>query len=98
MAAVIGLDDDKIEEVCTQVATDTGLVIEAVNYNAPGQLVIAGHADAVEASLPVLKEAGAKRALPLSVSAPFHCALMKPAAERLREKLDAIDIKEPQSP
>ena len=59
MAAVIGLDDDKIEAVCTQVATETGLVIEAVNYNAPGQLVIAGHADAVEASLPVLKEAGA---------------------------------------
>ena len=62
MAAVIGLDDDKIEAVCTQVATETGLVIEAVNYNAPGQLVIAGHAEAVEASLPVLKEAGAKRA------------------------------------
>ena len=57
MAAVIGLDDDKIEAVCTQVATETGLVIEAVNYNAPGQLVIAGHAEAVEASLPVLKEA-----------------------------------------
>ncbi len=98
MAAVIGLDDDKIEAVCTQVATDTGLVIEAVNYNAPGQLVIAGHADAVEASLPVLKEAGAKRALPLPVSAPFHCALMKPAAERLKEKLDAIDVKEPSVP
>jgi len=98
MAAVIGLDDDKIEAVCTQVATDTHLVIEAVNYNAPGQLVIAGHADAVEASLPVLKEAGAKRALPLPVSAPFHCALMKPAAERLQEKLDAIDVKEPLVP
>ncbi len=98
MAAVIGLDDDTIEAVCTQVATDTSLVIEAVNYNAPGQLVIAGHADAVEASLPVLKEAGAKRALPLPVSAPFHCALMKPAAERLQEKLDAIDVKEPSVP
>ncbi len=98
MAAVIGLDDDKIEAVCTQVATDTGLVIEAVNYNAPGQLVIAGHADAIETSLPVLKEAGAKRALPLPVSAPFHCALMKPAAERLQEKLDAIDVKVPSVP
>ena len=98
MAAVIGLDDDKIEAVCTQVATDTGLVIEAVNYNAPGQLVIAGHADAIETSLPVLKEAGAKRALPLPVSAPFHCALMKPAAERLKEKLDAIDVKVPSVP
>lgn len=98
MAAVIGLDDDKIEAVCTQVATETGLVIEAVNYNAPGQLVIAGHADAVEASLPVLKKAGAKRALPLPVSAPFHCALMKPAADRLQEKLDVIDVKEPSVP
>ena len=98
MAAVIGLDDDKIEAVCTQVATDTGLVIEAVNYNAPGQLVIAGHAEAVEASLPVLKEAGAKRALPLPVSAPFHCALMKPAADRLQEKLDEIDVREPSVP
>ena len=98
MAAVIGLDDDKIEAVCTQVAADTGLVIEAVNYNAPGQLVIAGHADAVEASLPVLKEAGAKRALPLPVSAPFHCALMQPAAERLQEKLDEIVVKEPSVP
>ena len=98
MAAVIGLGDDKIEAVCAQVATDTGLVIEAVNYNAPGQLVIAGHADAVEASLPVLKEAGAKRALPLPVSAPFHCALMEPAAERLQEKLDVIDVKVPSVP
>ena len=98
MAAVIGLDDDKTEAVCTQVATETGLVIEAVNYNAPGQLVIAGHAEAVEASLPVLKEAGAKRALPLPVSAPFHCALMKPAADRLQEKLDVIDVKEPSVP
>jgi len=98
MAAVIGLDDDKIEAVCTQVATDTGLVIEAVNYNAPGQLVIAGHAQAVEASLPLLKEAGAKRALPLPVSAPFHCALMKPAANRLQDKLDAIDVRAPVVP
>ena len=98
MAAVIGLDDDKIEAVCAQVATNTGLVIEAVNYNAPGQLVIAGHADAIEASLPILKEAGAKRALPLSVSAPFHCALMKPAAERLQERLAAIDVKVPSVP
>ena len=98
MAAVIGLDEYKIEAVCTQVAKDTGLVVEPVNYNAPGQLVIAGHADAVEVSLPVLKEAGAKRALPLLVSAPFHCALMEPAAERLQEKLDAIDVKVPSVP
>jgi [acyl-carrier-protein] S-malonyltransferase len=98
MAAVIGLDDCKIEAVCSQVTIDTGLVIEAVNYNAPGQLVIAGHAEAIELSLPLLKEAGAKRALPLPVSAPFHCALMKPAAERLQENLDAIDVKAPSVP
>ena len=98
MAAVIGLDDDKIEAVCAQVATDTGCVIEAVNYNAPGQLVIAGHVEAVEACLPLMKEAGAKRALTLPVSAPFHCALMEPAAERLHEKLDMIEVQIPSVP
>ncbi|MBU25468.1 MAG: [acyl-carrier-protein] S-malonyltransferase [Gammaproteobacteria bacterium] len=98
MAAVIGLNDDKVEAVCAQVSNDSGLVVEAVNYNAPGQLVIAGHVQAVEASLPMLKEAGAKRALPLPVSAPFHCALMKPAAERLQVELDAIDVQAPTVP
>ena len=98
MAAVIGLDDDKIEAVCARVATDTGCVIEAVNYNAPGQLVIAGHVEAVEASLPLMKKAGAKRALTLPVSAPFHCALMEPAAERLHEKLDMIEVQIPSVP
>ncbi len=98
MAAVIGLNDDKVEAVCAQVSNDSGLVVEAVNYNAPGQLVIAGHVQAVEASLPLLKEAGAKRALPLPVSAPFHCALMKPAAERLQVELDAIDVQAPTVP
>ncbi|MGB2024453.1 MAG: ACP S-malonyltransferase [Litorivicinaceae bacterium] len=98
MAAVIGLDDDKIEAVCARVATDTGCVIEAVNYNAPGQLVIAGDVDAVEACLPLMKEAGAKRALTLPVSAPFHCALMEPAAERLHEKLDMIEVQIPSVP
>ena len=98
MAAVIGLDDDKIEAVCARVATDKGCVIEAVNYNAPGQLVIAGHVEAVEACLPLMKEAGAKRALTLPVSAPFHCALMEPAAERLHEKLDMIEVQIPSVP
>lgn len=98
MAAVIGLDDDKIEAVCARVATDTGCVIEAVNYNAPGQLVIAGNVEAVEACLPLMKEAGAKRALTLPVSAPFHCALMEPAAERLHEKLDMIEVQIPSVP
>ena len=98
MAAVIGLDDDKIEAVCARVATDKGCVIEAVNYNAPGQLVIAGHVEAVEACLPLMKEAGAKRALTLPVSAPFHCALMEPAAERLHEKIDMIEVQIPSVP
>ena len=98
MAAVIGLDDDKVEAVCAQVSNESGLIIEAVNYNAPGQLVIAGHSEAIEVSLPMLKEAGAKRALSLPVSAPFHCALMKPAAERLKMELDAIDIQMPTVP
>lgn len=98
MAAVIGLDDAKIELVCAQVAVEKGLVIEAVNYNAPGQLVIAGHAQAIDASLPRLKDAGAKRAVPLPVSAPFHCALMKPAAERLQEELNAITVRAPSVP
>lgn len=98
MAAVIGLDDDKIEAICTQVSNDSGLIIEAVNYNAPGQLVIAGHAEAIEVSLPIFKEAGAKRALSLPVSAPFHCALMKPAADRLKLVLDAIDVQVPIAP
>ena len=98
MAAVIGLDDATIESVCAEVVSETGLVIEAVNYNAPGQLVIAGHARAIDASLPRLKDAGAKRALLLPVSAPFHCALMKPAAERLQEELNAIAVQAPSIP
>ncbi|MGA1206566.1 MAG: ACP S-malonyltransferase [Litorivicinaceae bacterium] len=98
MAAVIGLDDALIEEVLAQVALDTGRVIEAVNYNAPGQLVIAGHAEAVEAALPGLKAAGAKRALPLPVSAPFHCALMRPAAEQLASVLADVSFQTPVVP
>lgn len=98
MAAVIGLDDLVIEQALAQVAADSGRVIEAVNYNAPGQLVIAGHADAVEMALPRLKALGAKRALPLPVSAPFHCALMRPAAERLAEVLATITVTTPEVP
>lgn len=98
MAAVIGLADEVIETVCAEVATETGTVIDPVNYNAPGQLVIAGHATGIEAVLPRLKEAGAKRALPLPVSAPFHCALMRPAADRLAEVLASIELKSPTVP
>lgn len=98
MAAVLGLDDAVIEEICLEVATELGDVVEAVNYNAPGQLVIAGHQRAVEAALPRLKAAGAKRALPLPVSAPFHCALMRPAAERLADVLAGVPLKSPTVP
>lgn len=98
MAAVLGLDDAVIERICTEVALELGQVVEAVNYNAPGQLVIAGHATAIEATLPRLKDAGAKRALTLPVSAPFHCALMRPAAERLAERLAEVTIHAPKVP
>jgi [acyl-carrier-protein] S-malonyltransferase len=98
MAAVIGLADVTIEEICAAVSADTQTVIDPVNYNAPGQLVIAGHASGIEAVLPKLKAAGAKRALRLPVSAPFHCALMRPAAEQLSERLDATEIQPPSVP
>ena len=98
MAAVIGLADAAIETLCAEVAAETDTVIDPVNYNAPGQLVIAGHATGVEAVLPKLKEAGAKRALRLPVSAPFHCALMRPAAEQLSEVLGSMDIQAPSVP
>ena len=98
MAAVLGLDDECIERICAEVSEASGQVVEAVNYNAPGQLVIAGHAAAVEATLPRLKDAGAKRALPLPVSAPFHCALMRPAAEQLAERLADVVISVPRAP
>ena len=81
MAAIIGLDDSVIEEVCTASAEDG--VVSAVNYNSPGQVVIAGSAAAVDRAIAGCKEAGAKRAMPLAVSAPFHTSLMKPAADRL---------------
>ena len=98
MAAVIGLDDRKIEVICEEVSLSRGQVVEAVNYNAPGQLVVAGHLEAVEACLPRFKEAGAKRALLLPVSAPFHCTLMRPAADRLERVLKGVEFKSPSVP
>ncbi|MBF5057955.1 malonyl CoA-ACP transacylase [Alcanivorax sp. 521-1] len=85
MAAILGLDDDQVRQACTDAAD--GEVVEAVNFNAPGQVVIAGQASAVERAVAACKEAGAKRAMPLPVSVPSHCALMKPAAEQLAEHL-----------
>ncbi len=93
MAAILGLDDDVVREVCTEAAQ--GSVVEAVNFNSPGQVVIAGAAAAVERAMELAKEKGAKRALPLPVSVPSHCSLMKPAAEKLAEALKNVVIKTP---
>ena len=94
MAAVLGLDDDQVQAICAQAAQ--GEVVEAVNFNSPGQVVIAGHVAAVERAMAAAKEAGAKRALPLPVSVPSHCSLMKPAAEKLAEALQDVVIHTPQ--
>ncbi len=90
MAAIIGLDDSAVIKVCADNAENE--VVSAVNFNAPGQVVIAGHTDAVERAMAAAKEAGAKRALRLPVSVPSHCALMATAAEKLGEKLKGIQI------
>jgi [acyl-carrier-protein] S-malonyltransferase len=93
MAAILGLDDDVVRTVCAQAAQ--GEVLEAVNFNSPGQVVIAGNKAAVERGMGLSKESGAKRALPLPVSVPSHCALMKPAAEKLAEYLKKITVLTP---
>ena len=96
MAAVIGLADDAIVEACQQAAQDQ--VVSAVNFNSPGQVVIAGNSEAVARASELCKEAGAKRVLPLPVSVPSHCALMKPAAEQLAKVLDEITFNQPNIP
>jgi [acyl-carrier-protein] S-malonyltransferase len=96
MAAILGLEDQAVIKVCAQAAQ--GRVVEAVNFNSPGQVVIAGHQDAVARAADAAKEAGAKRAMLLSVSVPSHCALMKPAAEKLAVALAAINFKTPLVP
>ncbi|WP_022940250.1 ACP S-malonyltransferase [Psychromonas hadalis] len=93
MTAIIGLADDKISDAC--IAAAQGEVVSPVNYNSPGQVVIAGNKAAVERAGILCKEAGAKRALPLPVSVPSHCALMKPAAEKLAIALKEIEFKIP---
>jgi len=95
MAAIIGLDDNGVRAACASVVSG---VVEAVNFNAPGQVVIAGETGAVEAAMAKAKELGAKRALPLPVSVPSHCALMRDAAEQLAVELEAIEIKPPGVP
>lgn len=96
MAAIIGLADDIIQEICAK-HQDLGCVA-AVNFNAPGQVVIAGKKEAVEAASEACKAAGAKRALPLPVSAPFHTSMMQPAADRLSADLESIEFSDPKTP
>lgn len=96
MAAILGLDDDVVRELCAQAASAG--VVEAVNFNSPGQVVIAGATPAVQQAIAIATEKGAKRALQLPVSVPSHCALMKPAAEQLAAALDGIDIRMPSTP
>ncbi|BEI23699.1 ACP S-malonyltransferase [Vibrio fluvialis] len=96
MYAIIGLDDAAIAKACEEAAQ--GDVVSPVNFNSPGQVVIAGQKDAVERAGALCKEAGAKRALPLPVSVPSHCALMKPAAEKLAVALEALTFNTPQIP
>ena len=95
MAAILGLDDAIVIQVCAEASTVSGGVVEAVNFNAPGQVVIAGASDAVTKACELLKAAGAKRALPLPVSAPFHSSLLQPASEKLKVYLANIEFKAP---
>ena len=96
MAAILGMDDDKVIDVCEKSAE--GEVVTAVNFNSPGQVVIAGNVAAVERAVNLAKETGAKRALILPVSVPSHCSLMTPAAEQLEERLAGVDISAPTIP
>jgi [acyl-carrier-protein] S-malonyltransferase len=96
MAAVIGGDDEAIAAACAEAAQ--GDVVEPVNFNGPGQVVIAGHRGAVERAMAAAKARGAKRALLLPVSAPFHSSLLAPAAERLAQRLAAVDVAAPSIP
>jgi len=97
MAAILGLADELVEELCEQASSDEERVW-AANYNCPGQLVVAGHAGAVERLIALATEAGARRALPLAVSAPSHTPLMQPAAEAMRERLKDVRIEKPACP
>ena len=93
MAAILGLDDATVADVCDRAAETE--IVTPVNYNSPGQVVIAGHAGAVQRAIVLAKEAGARRALPLPVSVPSHCSLMEPAAEQFAARLNATTINTP---
>jgi [acyl-carrier-protein] S-malonyltransferase len=96
MAAILGLDGPAVEAACREAAE--GEVVSPANLNSPGQVVIAGRTSAVDRAIALCKAAGAKRALKLNVSAPFHCALMKPAQDRLAPELAALAFRDPEVP
>ena len=98
MTAVLGLDGDAVAAICERTAKETGKVVSVANYNCPGQIVITGEADAVAAASEALKEAGAKRCIPLKVSGPFHSALLKTAGEQLAEELKSVKLSTPWIP
>ena len=97
MAAIVGLPDEKVEEVCAQISTEDNVVVP-VNYNCPGQLVISGNVEAINAACEQLKAAGAKRALPLKVGGAFHSPLMQPAKDELQAAIEATEIHAPKCP
>ncbi len=97
MSAILGAEDSLVEEVCREVSSK-GTVVEPANYNCPGQLVISGSNDGVARAVTLLQEKGVKKCIPLKVSAPFHCSLLKPAAERLEAELKKIQIRDPEVP
>jgi len=96
MAAMLGIERDELAAICTEAAQ--GEVVAPANFNSPGQIVIAGHAAAVARAIEIAKGRGFRKAMPLPVSAPFHCALMQPAADRLRPVLDGVAVVAPQVP
>jgi len=98
MAAILSLDPEKISDACLAAAQDTGLTVAAANFNSPGQTVISGAAAAVEKAAALCKERGARRAVMLPVSAPFHCALMQPAQEEVARVLAGIKLNDPKIP
>ena len=98
MAAILGIDAPAVEAACAAAREETRLIVTAANVNAPGQIVIAGHSAAVAEAGERAKALGAKRVIPLSVSAPFHCPLMRPAEERLAPELRALNVRDPRVP
>lgn len=97
MAAILGVEDQQIVDICSAVSAEND-VVEAVNFNSPGQVVIAGKAGAVEVAIERLKAVGCKRAMPLPVSAPFHTSLMRPAGDKLKEAMTSLQFRTPQIP